>query len=81
MKKLKHIHMPNTLTDMLVKNQKHANAAFFFEKKNYASPANNSAQNCGWFTVIDFTSFNYRSRGRNPTPRIAHVSQSSQHRD
>lgn len=53
--------MPNTVTDILVKNQKHANTAFF-EKKKYASPANQLAQNCGWSMVIaDFMPFNYRS--------------------
>lgn len=61
MKKIEtHLQMPNTVTDMLVKKQKHANTAFF--KKKNASPANQLAQNCGWFMVItDFTPFNYRS--------------------
>lgn len=59
MKKLKGIQMPNTVTDVLAKNQKHANAAFS-KKKKYTSPANQLAQNCGWFMVIAaFTPFNH----------------------
>lgn len=60
MKKLKHIQMPNTVRDMLVKSQNQANTAFF--KKKYASPPNQLARNCDWFMIIaDFTPFNYRS--------------------